>query len=41
MKAPLRFLAAGFAITHTDALVRIDMSECPCKGFLLRNGLAQ
>lgn len=33
--------AAGFAITHRDDVIRIDMHECPSKGFLLRNGLAQ
>jgi len=33
--------AAGFAITHRDDLIRIDMHDCPSKGFLLRNGLAQ
>lgn len=33
--------AAGFAITHKDDVIRIDMHECPSKGFLIRNGLAQ
>ncbi|GDY22366.1 hypothetical protein LBMAG56_37130 [Verrucomicrobiota bacterium] len=33
--------AAGFAITHRDDVIRIDMHDCPSKGFLLRNGLAQ
>lgn len=28
MKSPLRFLAAGFAIAHTDDLIRTDMSTC-------------
>jgi len=29
----------GFAITRTDEVFRIDMHDCPSKGFLLRNGL--
>lgn len=33
--------AAGFALTATDKVFRIDMHECPSKGFLIRNGLAQ
>jgi hypothetical protein len=33
--------AAGYAITATDKVFRIDMHECPSKGFLLRNGLEQ
>jgi len=33
--------AAGYVCTTTDAVYRIDMHECPSKGFLLRNGLAQ
>jgi hypothetical protein len=33
--------AAGFAITHKEDVIRIDMHECPSKGFLIRNGLAQ
>ena len=33
--------AAGFAITHQDDAIRIDMHDCPSKGFLIRNGLAQ
>jgi hypothetical protein len=33
--------AAGFAITHEKEVIRIDMHECPSKGFLLRNGLNQ
>ncbi|MBI5801652.1 MAG: hypothetical protein HZA92_13140 [Verrucomicrobia bacterium] len=33
--------AAGFAITHKDDVIRIDMHDCPSKGFLIRNGLAQ
>ncbi|MEI6337330.1 MAG: hypothetical protein WCQ57_01950 [Verrucomicrobiota bacterium] len=33
--------AAGFAITHKDDAIRIDMHDCPSKGFLIRNGLAQ
>ena len=33
--------AAGFAITHRENVIRIDMHECPSKGFLMRNGLQQ
>lgn len=33
--------AAGFHTSATAAVFRIDMHECPSKGFLLRNGLAQ
>ena len=33
--------AAGHVITATDQVLRIDMHECPSKGFLIRNGLAQ
>ena len=33
--------AAGYAITATDAVFRIDMHDCPSKGFLIRNGLVQ
>ena len=33
--------AAGYACTTTDAVYRIDMHECPSKGFLMRNGLEQ
>lgn len=33
--------AAGFAIAATADVFRIDMHECPSKGFLIRNGLAQ
>jgi hypothetical protein len=33
--------AAGYAITATDEVFRIDMHVCPSKGFLIRNGLAQ
>ena len=32
---------AGYAITATDDVFRIDMHECPSKGFLIRNGLVQ
>ena len=32
---------AGYAVTETDGALRIDMHECPSKGFLLRNGLHQ
>lgn len=33
--------AAGYAITSDHEKFRIDMYECPSKGFLLRNGLEQ
>jgi hypothetical protein len=33
--------AAGYHATATDKVFRIDMHECPSKGFLLRNGLKQ
>jgi hypothetical protein len=33
--------AAGYHCTSTPAVYRIDMHECPSKGFLLRNGLEQ
>jgi hypothetical protein len=29
----------GFTITHTADVFRVDMHDCPSKGFLLRNGL--
>lgn len=29
----------GFNITQADAVFRVDMHDCPSKGFLLRNGL--
>jgi hypothetical protein len=32
---------AGYAITATDDVFRIDMHDCPSKGFLIRNGLVQ
>lgn len=32
---------AGYRVTATGAVFRIDMRECPSKGFLLRNGLRQ
>ncbi len=32
---------AGFAFTSSSECFRIDMHECPSKGFLLRNGLRQ
>ncbi len=32
---------AGFHTTATDKLFRIDMHDCPSKGFLLRNHLEQ
>jgi hypothetical protein len=31
--------AAGYSITSTEKVFRIDMHDCPSKGFLLRNGL--
>lgn len=31
----------GFSMVCTPDLMRIDMQECPSKGFLLRNGLEQ
>lgn len=31
----------GFAITQRPEVFRIDMHDCPSKGFLLRNGLEQ
>ncbi len=31
----------GFAITRTPEVFRIDMHDCPSKGFLIRNGLEQ
>ena len=33
--------AAGYHCTTTEKVFRIDMHECPSKGFLIRNGLAQ
>ena len=33
--------AAGYQTTVTDKVFRIDMYECPSKGFLLRNHLEQ
>ena len=33
--------AAGYHCTATDKVFRIDMHECPSKGFLIRNGLEQ
>ncbi len=32
--------AAGYRITDSEKVFRIDMHDCPSKGFLLRNGLA-
>jgi hypothetical protein len=31
----------GFALTHVPGVFRIDISDCPSKGFLVRNGLKQ
>lgn len=33
--------AAGYDVTETDRVFRIDMHACPSKGFLLANGLQQ
>ena len=33
--------AAGYHDTVTDDVFRIDMHDCPSKGFLIRNGLVQ
>ncbi len=33
--------AAGYHCTATDKVYRIDMHDCPSKGFLIRNGLQQ
>jgi len=33
--------AAGYHCTATGTVFRIDMHECPSKGFLIRNGLQQ
>lgn len=33
--------AAGYAVTETERVFRIDMHACPSKGFLLANGLQQ
>ncbi len=33
--------AAGYAFTSDSNRFRIDMHECPSKGFLIRNGLKQ
>ncbi|HPA17627.1 MAG TPA: hypothetical protein PLU30_07750 [Verrucomicrobiae bacterium] len=33
--------AAGHHTTVTDRVFRVDMHQCPSKGFLLRNGLEQ
>ena len=32
---------AGYHTTATDKVFRIDMHDCPSKGFLIRNGLSQ
>ena len=32
---------AGYHTTATDKVFRIDMHDCPSKGFLVRNGLAE
>lgn len=31
----------GFSITRTPEVFRVDMYDCPSKGFLIRNGLEQ
>lgn len=33
--------AAGYRLTTTENSARIDMHDCPSKGFLIRNGLEQ
>ena len=33
--------AASYAVSATDRVFRIDMQECPSKGFLIRNNLYQ
>lgn len=33
--------AAGYAIHANEEVFRIDMHDCPSKGFLIRNGLVQ
>ena len=33
--------AAGYSSTATERTYRIDMHDCPSKGFLVRNGLQQ
>lgn len=33
--------AAGYQATEGDGVYRIDMHECPSKGFLIKNGLVQ
>ncbi|MEQ1860784.1 MAG: hypothetical protein ABMA13_12690 [Chthoniobacteraceae bacterium] len=33
--------AAGYFNTATDTVFRIDMHDCPSKGFLIQNGLVQ
>lgn len=33
--------AAGYAFTSDENRFRVDMHECPSKGFLLKNGLQQ
>ena len=33
--------AAGYHCSASDTVFRIDMHECPSKGFLIQNGLAQ
>jgi hypothetical protein len=33
--------AAGYTLSSDDTTFRIDMHECPSKGFLLKNGLHQ
>lgn len=33
--------AAGYAIHADEVVFRIDMHDCPSKGFLVRNGLVQ
>ena len=39
--ATLDHEGAGYTLTTTADIFRIDMHDCPSKGFLLRNGLVQ
>lgn len=33
--------AAGYSVSEAPGVFRIDMHQCPSKGFLIRNGLVQ
>ena len=39
--ATLDHEGAGYALTTTADVFRVDMHDCPSKGFLIRNGLVQ